>query len=158
MPKQNGGVITMHPGRRSYALAVGLLLLTFGQYVWAGSPKPGAEEIPKVILSGLEAYKAEGPEAAVKAWIKGSSIEGSKEALSQANVLRQVQDFYGTYKAFELIRSRDLTPTTRIIYLTLNYEKGPLFAKFTAYRAEQGWIIANFTFNTKEDLILPTCP
>jgi hypothetical protein len=118
-------------------------------------PQPSPDELPKILLSGSEAYKAEGPEAAIKTWLKGSSMEGSRDALSQANILRQVQDFYGAYKSFELISSRNLTPTTRVIYLALDYEKGPLFAKFMFYRSEQGWIVVNFAFNTKEELIIP---
>ncbi len=149
----------MHRERLSLVVvAAGLLVLGFTQCVQAGAPEAEADEVPKIILSGLEAYKTEGPEAAIKAWLKGSAIEGSKEALSQANNLRQIEDFYGAYKAFELIRSRSLTPTTRIIYLTLDYEKGPLFAKFLVYRAGQGWILAYFTFNTKEDVVVPACP
>lgn len=146
----------MHTGRSSYAVAVGLLLLTFGKCVGAGAQEP--VEVPKIILSGLEAYKAEGPEAAIKAWLKGSPLEGSKDALTQANNLHQIQDYYGAYKAFDPIRSRSLSPTTRIIYLTMDYEKGPLFAKFVAYRTEQGWILTSFTFNTKDELIIPACP
>lgn len=53
------------------------------------------EDLPPVILSGLQAYKDKGPEEAVRIWIKDSPIDGSKAALSQANNLRQVQDFYG---------------------------------------------------------------
>jgi hypothetical protein len=142
--------------RTLYNVAFGLSLLTFGQYV--GAQAQEHSEVPKIVLSGLDAYKAEGPEAAVKAWLKGSPLEGSKEALGQANVLRQIEEFYGAYKAFDFIRSRNLSPTTRIIYLTLDYEKGPLFAKFVTYRTEQGWILPSFTFNTKEESILPACP
>ncbi|MHB8412326.1 MAG: hypothetical protein ACYDDI_10330 [Candidatus Acidiferrales bacterium] len=136
----------MHTLKSSCGIAVGLLLLTFGQYVGASTPKPG--DVPKIVLSGLEAYKAEGPEAAVKAWIKGSPSEGSKDALSESNILRQIQDFYGAYKTFDVISFRNLSPTTRITYLILDYEKGPLFAKFVSYRTERGWILTYFTFNT----------
>jgi hypothetical protein len=149
------GGITVKHGKRLY-LVVGLLLLSFGQYALADVP--ATDELPQIILSGLAAYKAEGPEAAVKAWIKGSPVEGSREALSQSNILRQVQDFYGPYKGFHVIRVRNLTPTTRVIYLVLDFEKGPLFTKFTAYRSEAGWILVNFNFNTKEEQVLPPCP
>ena len=148
----------MHFDKAIYTLAIGLFLLTCGQSVRAASSQPGTDEIPKILLSGMEAYKAEGPEAAIKAWIKGSSIEGSKDALSQANVLRQIQDFYGAFKSFDLISSRNLTPATRVVYLALDYEKGPLFAKFVIYRSDQSWIVVNFAFNTKEELIIPNCP
>jgi hypothetical protein len=147
--------IMKHSWRNTLTLA--FVVLMFGWNLPAAAPAPG-DEVPKIILSGLKAYKAEGPEAALKAWLKGSPLEGSREALSQANVLRQIQDIYGAYKGFDLIRSRDISPTTRIFYMTINYEKSPVFAKFVVYRTQQGWIITTFIFNTKEELILPACP
>jgi len=143
--------------REMCLVAVGFLLLALAPCVLAGAADTSSEEVPKVILSGLDAYKAEGPEAAMKAWIKGSPIEGSKEALSQANNLRQIQDFYGAYKTFHFIQSRNLGPTSRMIYLALDYEKGPVFGKFLVFRAEQGWILTSFLVNTHPEQILPDC-
>ena len=118
--------------------------------------KGASESLPPIIVSGLEAYKNKGPEEAVRTWTKGSAIDGSKDALSQANVLRQVQDYYGAYQAFEVVSTKDLSPKTRVIYLVLDFEKGPLFAKFVVYRSDQSWILAYFNFNTKEELVFPS--
>jgi hypothetical protein len=145
----------MYIRKRFYALAVGFLLLAVGQYVSAVAQTRAPDDLPKIILSGLEAYKAEGPDAAIKAWIKGSPVDGSKEALAQANILRQIQDFYGAYKTFDVIHIRNLSPNVRIVYLALDFEKGPLFAKFAVYQTAQGWILTNFNFNTKDELIIP---
>jgi len=112
-------------------------------------------DLPPVILAGIEAYKQKGPEEAVKTWLKGSSLEGNKDALSQANLLRQVQDYYGDYKSFNVLKTRDISPLTKILYLAINFDKGPLFAKFVVYRSESGWILVSFNFNTKEELVLP---
>lgn len=143
--------------KTSSPLAVlAFLLLTLGLSAHVGAQETGAGEVPKILLSGLEAYKAEGPEAAVKAWIKGSAVEGSREALSQANLLRQIQDFYGAYKEYHVICSRKVTPTTRVFFLSLDFEKGPLFGRFVVYRTEQGWILTQFNFNTKDEAIVPT--
>jgi hypothetical protein len=120
--------------------------------------KAASESLPPIVVLGLEAYKSSGPEEAVQAWIKGSAIDGSKDALSQANLLRQIQDYYGTYRTFEIVSARDLSPRTRVIYLVLDFEKGPLFAKFVVYRSGQAWILAYFNFNTKEELVFPSCP
>ena len=93
--------------RRACFLATALVLLTI-------VPSFGADktdQIPKVIAAGMTAYKAEGPEAALRAWLKGSPIDGSREALSQSNNLRQIQDFYGNFRGFEVIRTQDLTPS-----------------------------------------------
>ncbi len=121
-------------------------------------PKHTVGDLPAVIVSGLDAYKSKGPDEAVKAWIKGSPIEGSKDALSQANSLRQVQDFYGAYQSFDVVGTRELSPKTRILYLVMDYESGPLFAKFVVYRTEHGWILTSFNFNTKDEMIPSSIP
>lgn len=145
----------MHTRKSLPATAIGFLLLVIGQFVPALAQTRTTDDLPKIIRSGLEAYKAEGPEAAIKAWIKGSPIDGSKDALTQANILRQIQDFYGVYKTFDVISTRNLSPNIRIVYVALNFEKGPLFAKFVVYQTAEGWILTTFNFNTKDELIIP---
>ena len=146
---------------RKSALLFCFCFLAFGQLtLQAQTPdsnqKQVSESLQPVILSGLQAYKDKGPEDAVRAWIKDSPLDGNKDALTQANNLRQVQDYYGTYRGYEVIGMRELSAKTRIVYLVLDYDKGPLFAKFVIYHADQGWILTNFLFNTKEEAVLPT--
>jgi hypothetical protein len=117
-----------------------------------------AEDVPAIITAGMNAYRDKGPDEAVKTWIKGSALDGSKEALSQSNILRQVQDFYGTYRSFDIVSSRVISSRSRVYYLSLNFDKGPIFAKFVVYRSEQGWILTSFTFNTNFDTIIPNVP
>jgi hypothetical protein len=113
-------------------------------------------KIPDIIMSGLNVYKEKGPEAAVKEWIKGSPVEGQKNALSQANVLLQVEAFYGTYKSVELINIKNVTSTAKMVYVQLNYENGPVFAYFVIYnKGDNNWIVTNFQFHTDPASILP---
>ena len=122
----------------------------------SGSNAKGSSEgLPPIVVSGLEAYKNNGPDEAVRTWIKGSALDGSKEALSQANGLRQIQDYYGAYQAFEVVSTREVSPKTRVFYVVLDFEKGPAFAKFVVYRSDHGWILVNFNINTKEEAVLP---
>jgi hypothetical protein len=148
---------------RKSALFALSCVLALGQLATAAvTPEPNqkrvGEDVPPIIVSGMTAYKEKGPEDAVRAWIKGSPLDGSKEALSQANMLRQIQDFYGAYRGFDVISTRDLSPRIRIVYLALDFDKGPLFAKFLVYKTEEGWILTSFNFNTKEEAVLPTLP
>lgn len=79
--------------------------------------------------------------------------------MSQANALNQIQGLYGNYQSFEpLLAPQTLTPRIRIYYLALDFEKGPLFAKFVVYRTASGWILTTFNFNVSEDAILPALP
>jgi hypothetical protein len=146
---------------RKHLWSVSLLALALTQFSCAAlstdsTSKHSNDDVPSIIVSGMDAYKTKGPDEAVKTWIKGSPVEGSKEALSQSNNLRQIQDFYGSYQSFDLISMRELSPSVRIYYLAMNFDKGPLFAKFILYRAEQGWILTSFLFNTSDTAILPT--
>lgn len=138
-------------------LCAALLLSGTGAYSQvAGSEHVQKTEVQRVIINGLDAYKEKGPEEAVRAWIKDSPIDGSKEALTQANMLRQIQDYYGAYKSFDLISSTSITDRVRITYLVLNYEKGPLFAKFVTFRSDGNtWLLTSFNFNTRSEVILP---
>ncbi len=116
---------------------------------------PPVEPLPPFVITGMNAYKSVGPEAAIKAWVEDSALAGSKDALDQAAYLRQTQDFYGKFQGYELITTRIITPRTRVYYLLLEYEKGPLFAKFVAYRVPQRWLLTSFDFNIREEMILP---
>ena len=112
-------------------------------------------ELPSIVLAGLNEYKSKGPEAAVKAWIKGSAFETSVEALSQANTFRQVETMYGAYIGYQVVKVKEISKTSKMIYLSLDYEKGPLFASFLSYKNGDKWILASFTFNMKPEVILP---
>jgi hypothetical protein len=120
-----------------------------------GAGRKGNEAVPGFIVGGLKAYKNSGPDAAIQTWLKGSPIEGNQDAQAQLDFLHQIQDSYGPYQSFEVISARDLGPRTRILYMVMEFEKGPLFAKFVVYRSEQGWLLANFTCNTHDEAIFP---
>lgn len=114
-----------------------------------------AVALPPVILSGLDGYKSKGAEEAVRLWVKDSPLEGSNDAQSQVTALRQIESLYGAYQWYEIIRTREITPRMMVIYLVLDYERGPLFARFTIYRANHRWIMTYFDFNTREENIFP---
>jgi len=110
----------------------------------------------QIIERGLAAYKDSGAKAAVEAWIQGSAIEGSKEALSQANNLRQVEDFYGKYDSFDIIKANEITKKVSIVFLVINYQNGPLFARFDTFKNNKGqWVVATFNFHTKITQVFP---
>jgi hypothetical protein len=114
-------------------------------------------DVPHLIIDGLIAYHDKGPDEAVRTWIKDSPIDGSKDALNQANNLRQVQSHYGVFRSFEVIGLQDLSQRVRTVYVVLNYDKGPLFGRFMLYRSvDQDWLLTSFNFNTDPQAILPT--
>ena len=114
-----------------------------------------APVLPPVVVSGLDGYKAKGAEEAVRLWVKDSPLEGSKDAESQVSSLRQIEGIYGAFQWFEVVRMREISPRTLVVYLILDYERGPLFARFTVYRSNHRWIMNSFDFSTKEEGVFP---
>jgi hypothetical protein len=108
-----------------------------------------ADRLPHIVASGLKAYGGGGADEAVSAWTRGSVIDGT----SQTNLLHQIQGLYGAYRTFDLIGVRQFGSRTQIVYLTLDYDKGPVFAKLVAYKSDQGWILASLDFSTKDDIL-----
>ena len=115
-----------------------------------------APVLPPVILSGLDGYKSKGgAEEAIRLWIRDSPLEGSKEATAQVDTLHQAESTYGAYQWYEIVRTREISPRTLIVYLVLDYERGPLFARFVVYRSNHRWIMTYFDFNAREESIFP---
>jgi hypothetical protein len=111
--------------------------------------------IPSPITTGLADYAFQGADAAVKAWAKGSAREGSPEISIQVNYLKQVEAVYGKFQGYHVVQVHGLSPLSLIVYLTINYEKGPLFARFLAYRIRNDWVLPDFTFDTKPEAVFP---
>jgi hypothetical protein len=120
--------------------------------------KQVSEDIPPILFNGLKAYKDRGADDAIQTWIKGGPLDGSDEALAQADGLRATQNLYGAYQWFEVSSTHSVSPKTEIIYLVLDFDKGPLFGKFVLYQSSNGWIITSFNLNTKDELVfVPGC-
>lgn len=139
-------------GQRPMTLICALILVR----LVGTSPEWAADStIPPIIGAGLAAYKSEGAAAAIKAWLKGSPLEGSKEAMSQVGAIAQVETFYGKYVSYQVLQQRELGSTTQLVYLIMNFEHGPLFAKMTLFKSGAEWTIVSFKFHTEADQVLP---
>jgi hypothetical protein len=116
---------------------------------------PPSPVLPPVVLSGLDGYKAKGAEEAIRLWVRDSPLEGDKSAASQVDLLHQAESIYGAYQWYEVVRIREVSPRTLVVYLVLDYERGPIFARFTVYRSNHRWIMTYFDLNTREENIFP---
>jgi hypothetical protein len=110
-------------------------------------------EIPKIILSGFDSFKSAGADEAVRVWLRNSPLDSNQE--SYVGVLHSTISSFGLYRAWEPITVRSISPSVRIVYLTLDFDRGPLFAKFEMYRSDGGWIVTGLILNVNETQVLP---
>jgi hypothetical protein len=129
------------------------LLIASGGASFAAEPSIA---IPKVVAEGLAAYAAGGPEEAVKVWTTGGPSEGNETVISQAGSMKQLEGYYGKYTGYQVIGGRDLSPVSRLLYLQLDYEKGPVFCSFLLFKAAADWIVTGkIVMNTDPAIVLP---
>ena len=118
-----------------------------------------AEDVPKLITSGLDAYKTTGSAEAFTIWLKGSPLEADKTAMaSLKDSFTQVEAMYGKMIGYEVLRTVKISSRTNRVYAEIQYEKGPLFMYLDCYRSLNGWIVPMMKFHTDADKILTNEP
>ena len=109
------------------------------------------------IENGFKAFKERGAEAACVSWAKGGPFEGSKELMAQASQFEQIKIYYGKYSSHEYVLSKKLGPKNKIVFVIINLEKGPLFARFLLFQNSEGrWILPNFKVQGEPEQIWPS--
>ena len=117
----------------------------------------GQASTPRALFeAGGNAYLKDGGTAAMKAWLAGSGLEGNTQANSQANTLRQIEDFYGKPEGFEIISESSVSERVKMVLAVMHYQKGPLFARAQFYKLSAGgWVSSEVKFHTEAAQIFP---
>lgn len=113
-------------------------------------------DVPHIVIDGIIAYHDKGPDAAVQTWMANSSAPMRGVAQQQADILRKLPFAYGSFRDFEVLGTENLSQRVRIVYVVLNYDKGPIFGSFNLYRSvDQGWLVTKLAFSETPDIVLP---
>lgn len=106
--------------------------------------------------AGAAAYLKGDAQAAIAAWLKGSALEGNTQATTQANGLRQVEDFYGKPESYEVLAEHKVSDRSVVVLGVINFQKGPLYTRFQNYRlAGGGWVTTEFKVHTEVSQLFP---
>jgi len=115
-----------------------------------------AEETPKIVVDGFEAYKKSGFEDAAKIWYKGSPLKNNTNlTMNIKSAITKIETIYGKMIGYEVLKNLEISPSISRAYAVVLYEKGPIFIYFDCYKSPKGLIIPEIVFNTKAQMILP---
>jgi hypothetical protein len=64
--------------------------------------------------------------------------------------------FAGPCQGYELIKVKDIGPSTKLVFLSMNYERAALFVRFQVYRAKAQWVFIGLHAGDKYEEVLPT--
>ena len=112
--------------------------------------------IPSVIQAGFDSWtKGAGPGGAVDIWGKGGLMEGDRKAAESANRLRRANQSLGGYMSYEVLKTDGIGRSSEVLYLSLNFQRGAVYARFLMYHTDKGWVVQNMDFSTQPEAIMP---
>jgi hypothetical protein len=152
--EEKGNVVKIIEGRIRSILA-----LSFGCY-WLASLVPAIAadantSIPPIIQAGFALWPKGGAPMALDAWQKGGLIEGDRKVVAEANYFKRVNPAIGGFKSYELVAVQKIAQSSQIIYLSINFERAVVYARFLLYRPDQDWVVQNMDFSAKPEALIP---
>ncbi len=112
--------------------------------------------VPAVLDAGFSFYAKAGAELALDTWRKGglAEVDGVKIA-AQLGYIRQAERAVGNYRSYDVIEARRIGASSRILYLSINYQRGAVYARFVVFRTEKDWVVQSMDFSLKPETIMP---
>lgn len=115
-------------------------------------------EVPSIIASGFEAYKATGSKDALKIWLRG----GQPSALINTSGLPpdvgpgfEIPGAFGPMESYEVVAVFSPSARLRRVYAVAYFPQGPLFCCFDLYKTQGSWITYGLKFDLSPDQVLP---
>ena len=110
--------------------------------------------IPPVVQQGLDALGKGQCQDAFDTWTK-TWPEAQKSQMAAS--CPALQQFGGEYHGYDILRTTELTPHLRRVYLVLLYEIQPVYVMLLVYRPdERDWRVSTVNWNTDPDKVLPS--
>jgi hypothetical protein len=117
-----------------------------------------AVDVPNLIGSGFEAYKASGSKAAVAVWLRsapaGANINTSGLPPDIGPGVES-PDAWGPMDSYEIVAAFSPTARLRRIYAVAYFPQGPLFCSFDLYKVSGAWTVYATKFSPRPDEVLP---
>jgi len=110
--------------------------------------------VPDIVGKGMQAYATKGALEALKVWFGLENVP-AEQADQQGQIFQQIEQRYGAYLSFSMIGVLDVTRSTKIVYLSMDFERGPAFFAFQCYRSADGWKVVALDYNLLARQIVP---
>jgi hypothetical protein len=122
-------------------------------------PTAGAADadtrIPAIIEEGFKVWAAKDASYAFDVWKKGGLLESDAKPATLARYFARMDHTIGNYKSYETIQSKTISQSSKIVYLSVNFEQAAIYGRFLVYHGANGWVIQNMDFSPKPEAIMP---
>ena len=138
-------------------LCVLVLGLGFGAVLCPVRPAAAQSNIPvpATVQEGLRVWAKQGASYAFDVWKKGGLMESDNKPAILANYFRRLDRTLGNYRSWESVDSKLITPSSQIVYLSLNFDRAAVYGRFQLYKTDRDWVVQNMDFSLKPELLMP---
>jgi hypothetical protein len=120
----------------------------------AGGADPNPS-LPPIIQSGFTMLTKGGVDLALDVWRKGGLMEAENKPAVQSAYFKRLDRALGNYRSWEPVELKKISPSSMILYLSMNFDRGAVYARFVLYRTAKDWVVQNMDFSTKPEAIMP---
>lgn len=141
---------------RTFVLSVvvlGLLQLCCHRPVAQAALPPA--DLPPVLLKGFSLFPTGGPESALEMWRQGGLLEGDRRAEELGEYFKRTVRSLRNYRSYELVESKFIGQSSRIVYLAILFERGAIYARFQLFKSDRQWVVQNMDFNLRPEAVMP---
>ena len=112
-------------------------------------------QVPPILQDGFNIWAKKGATYAFDTWKAGGVLEDDNKPSVLSNYFFHMDRTVGNFKSFDIIQSKRVSQSSEIIYLSVNFEKAAIYARFLLYRTEKGWVVQNMDFSPKPEALMP---
>ena len=115
-------------------------------------------EVPSIIASGFEAYKASGSKGALAVWRQGahpSAGVNTSDLPPDVGPGYEKPGAFGPMESYEIIAMFSTSARLRRIYAVAYFPQGPLFCCFDLYKVAGAWTTYGLKFNLVPEQVMP---
>lgn len=111
--------------------------------------------MPDVIKKGLALYEKGGVIVAFDSWQRGGMLENDSAGAAKLRAFKEMTAAIGNYKSSDVVRIRQISNHSRLVYFAMNFSRGIIYAKFLIYQAESESLVQNMIFGSRPEAIMP---
>jgi hypothetical protein len=137
---------------------VALFLVVVGGALLVLAAAPRADSmssVPGIVQDGLHSWEKNGASYALDIWQKGGLMEGDNKPMALSNYFRRIDRIIGNYRSFEVIDTKRISQRSEVLYLSMNFERTAIYARFLLFRTEKDWVVQNMDFSPRPEAIMP---
>jgi hypothetical protein len=117
-------------------------------------------DVPTLISSGFDAYKASGSKGALSLWLRGAQPALNNAVRIGLPVIdngpgADPTDSFGPLEAYDILAVFSPSARVRRVYAVAYFPQGPLFCRFDLCKVSGAWTTYDLRFSAAADDILP---